>query len=101
MDCVEDISALIHTKEKLGLQGGILITNPIPKEDSMDKAYIDSLILQAVKEADEKGIKGKAVTPFLLAEIVKNSHGESLKANIALVYNNAKLGAKLAVEYFK
>ena len=67
----------------------------------MDKAYIDSLILQALKEADEKGIKGKAVTPFLLAEIVKNSHGESLKANIALVYNNAKLGAKLAVEYFK
>lgn len=99
MDCVEDICSLIHTKENLGLKGGVLITNPIPKENSMDKSYIDTLIEKAVKEANEKGIKGKEVTPFLLAKIVEESHGASLKANIALVYNNAKLGAKLAVAY--
>ena len=99
MDCVEDICSLIHTKENLGLKGGVLITNPIPKENSMDKSYIDTLIEKAVKEANEKGIKGKEITPFLLAKIVEESHGASLKANIALVYNNAKLGAKLAVAY--
>ena len=99
MDCVEDICSLIHTKENLGLKGGVLITNPIPKENSMDKSYIDTLIEKAVKEANEKDIKGKEVTPFLLAKIVEESQGASLKANIALVYNNAKLGAKLAVAY--
>lgn len=101
MDRIEDISALIHTKEELGLRGGVLITNPIPKEDSMEKSYIDALIDKAVREAEERGIKGKDVTPFLLAKIVEESHGESLKANIALVYHNAKVGAELASAYFK
>lgn len=101
MNTVEDICRLLHTKEELGLKGGVLITNPIPKEHSMDKTYIDSLIEKAVKEADKHGIKGKEVTPYLLGRIVEESHGESLKANIALVYHNAKVGAQIATAYYK
>ena len=66
----------------------------------MDKKYIDKLIDEAIEQAEKDGIKGKDVTPYLLAKIVEESDGASLKANIALVYNNAKLGAKIACCYW-
>ena len=66
----------------------------------MDKKYIDSLIDKAINEANEKHIIGKDVTPFLLAKIVEESGGKSLEANIALVYNNAKVGAQIAKAYY-
>lgn len=100
LDTPTEIAEMIKTKDELELSGGVLITNPIPEEASMDKKYIDSLIDKAINEANEKHIIGKDVTPFLLAKIVEESGGKSLKANIALVYNNAKVGAQIAKAYY-
>ena len=101
LDSPEEIAKMIKTKEELKLDGAVLITNPIPEESSMDKKYIDDLIDKAINEANERHITGKDVTPFLLAKIVEESEGKSLKANIALVYNNAKVGAQIAKAYSK
>lgn len=101
LDTPEDIAEMIKTKEDLDLGGAVLIVNPIPSEDSMDKKYIDGLIDEAIAQANRDGISGKDVTPYLLAKIVEESEGKSLKANIALVYNNAKLGAKIACAHAK
>lgn len=100
LDTPTEIAEMIKTKDELELGGGVLITNPIPEEASMDKKYIDSLIDKAINEANEKHIIGKDVTPFLLAKIVEESGGKSLEANIALVYNNAKVGAQIAKAYY-
>lgn len=100
LDTPTEIAEMIKTKDELELSGGVLITNPIPEEASMDKKYIDGLIDKAINEANEKHIIGKDVTPFLLAKIVEESGGKSLKANIALVYNNAKVGAQIAKAYY-
>ena len=79
----------------------MLVTNPIPEEYSMDAAVINQAIEEAVEEAKEKGIHGKATTPFLLARIKDITGGSSLEANIQLVYNNARLAAQTAVEYYR
>lgn len=99
MDTPKEIAEAFHVKEDCGLKGGMLVGNPIPKEYAMDEEYINSNIDAAVKEAEELGIKGKETTPFLLDKIQKLTSGKSLEANIQLVYNNAALGAKIAVEY--
>lgn len=99
LDTPVEIAEMIKTKDELELSGGVLITNPIPEEASMDKKYIDGLIDKAINEANENHIIGKDVTPFLLAKIVEESGGKSLEANIALVYNNAKVGAQIAKAY--
>jgi pseudouridine-5'-phosphate glycosidase len=101
LDNVRDIARLIYNKEQLGLKGGVLVTNPIPERDSMDKEYIDSVIEAAIKESKEKSIHGKNVTPFLLKTIVEKTGGKSLQANLNLVYNNARVGAKIAVAFSK
>jgi pseudouridine-5'-phosphate glycosidase len=98
-DSVEEIAELMIAKEELGLKGGILIANPIPKEDSLSASYINSIIDEAIEKSKEKNIIGKDVTPFLLAEIVAKTKGQSLEANLALVYNNALVGAKIAKAY--
>lgn len=84
------------TQWDLGLTGGILLTNPIPEKDSMDEEKINKAIEEALKEAEEKGIHGKETTPFLLSKVLEVTEGKSLEANIALVKNNAKLGAEVA-----
>lgn len=81
---------------ELGLEGGILLTNPIPERDSMDEEKINSAIEKALLEAEEKGIHGKETTPFLLSKVLEVTEGKSLEANIALVKNNARLGAEVA-----
>ena len=96
MDAPEEIAAAIARKAELGIQGGTLIVNPVPEEYSMDKARIDAVIEAAVKKANSLGIKGKKITPFLLAEIKDVTGGESLETNIALVYNNVRLAAQIA-----
>lgn len=88
-------------QNKMGLKGGILISNPCPKEDALPHSYIDSIIDQAIREADEKGVRGKESTPFLLKRVVELTGGDSLETNIHLVINNAILGAQIAVEYAK
>lgn len=99
MDTPEEIAHFVYTKDLLNLKGGELITNPIPKEYELDRAYIDGIIAASVQEAKERGISGKRATPFLLGNIVKRSEGKSLAANIQLVYNNARIGARIAKSY--
>ena len=96
IDTPEEIAKIITTKWELGLEGGVVIANPIPEEYSMDYNLITESIKNAVKEAEKNGIKGKETTPFLLGEIKEITKGASLEANIQLVYNNAKLASKIA-----
>ena len=96
MDTPEEIAAAVSEKARLGIAGGTLIVNPVPEEYSMDRAKIDAVIEAAVEKAKALGIKGKKITPFLLAEIKDVTGGESLETNIALVYNNVRLAAKIA-----
>ena len=98
-DTVEEIAAMIHTKWQLGLTGAVLIANPVPAEQAIAKDEMETYIQQALAVAKEKKISGKEVTPFLLKAIADHTKGESLDANIALIKNNAKLGAELAVAF--
>ena len=93
----EEAADILDAKRRLGLKGGILISNPVPEEMALPHEYIDSIVDQAVKEAEEQGIKGKDATPFLLKRIVELTGGKSLESNIALVCHNAELGAEIAV----
>ncbi|OLS01784.1 pseudouridine-5'-phosphate glycosidase [Tissierella creatinophila] len=101
IDSPEMIAAMLKAKWDLNLHGGVVIANPIPEEFAMDYDTINGAILEAVKESHEKGIKGKDSTPFLLAKVKEITGGSSLDANIELVYNNAKVGAQIAVELSK
>ena len=96
IDTPEELAAAFRAKLELGLQGGMLVTNPIPEEFSMDPERINAAIDQAVKECNAQGIKGKETTPFLLARIKDITGGDSLASNIQLVLNNARLAAKTA-----
>ena len=101
MDTPAELAKTFHVQHELGLKGGMLVTNPIPEEYSMDPAVINGAIDQAIKEAKEQGIHGKATTPFLLAKVKELTGGDSLDSNIQLVYNNAALAAKTACELCK
>ncbi len=99
LDSVAEIAAAMTAKWSLGLAGGLVVANPIPAADELPEAAISAVIEQAVAEAEERGITGAAITPFLLGRIVELTSGESLQANIALVKHNAMVGAQLAVAY--
>lgn len=94
----EEIANALKVKWDLGLEGGMVIANPIEEQYQMDCGTITEAIEKALKEADENGIRGKESTPFLLAKVKEITGGDSLESNIRLVYNNAMLGAKIAVE---
>ena len=96
LDTPQEIADAFRVKLDCGLTGGMLVTNPIPDEYAMDLDYINQNIDAAIAEAKELGIHGKETTPFLLDKIQKLTGGSSLKANIQLVYNNARLGAEIA-----
>ncbi|MEO8211055.1 MAG: pseudouridine-5'-phosphate glycosidase [bacterium] len=96
IDTAKEIAEIIKTKWKLGLNGGMIIANPVPEKYSIDKNTIDKSIDEALKSASEKGITGKDITPFLLAEIKKITGGLSLESNIQLILNNAGLAAEIA-----
>ncbi|RVU54548.1 pseudouridine-5'-phosphate glycosidase [Anaerosphaera multitolerans] len=100
MDNVDEIAKTAKTKWELGLSGGVLVGNPIPQEAAMNEAIINEAIEKALVEAEEKGIKGKETTPFLLDKVLKATDGNSLKANIVLVENNARVGAQIARELY-
>lgn len=99
LDTASAIANVMHHKWAMGLKGGLVVANPIPHEFAMPKAAIDAAIEQALQQAQELGIKGKESTPFLLAKVVELTGGDSLKSNIALVMNNAKLAAEIAKQY--
>ncbi|NND00101.1 MAG: pseudouridine-5-phosphate glycosidase, partial [Gammaproteobacteria bacterium] len=101
LDSAEQIAALMAARKNQHSfsHGGILITNPVPAESEIPRDEMSVLIAQAQQEAADKGIKGKEVTPWLLGRILEISDGKSLVTNVALVKNNAKLAAQIAVKY--
>lgn len=101
MDTPEQIAETLKAKWDVNLKGGVVIANPIPEEFAMDFDTITTAINNAVAEAEEKGIKGKDSTPFLLAKVKDITKGKSLESNIQLVFNNAKLASEIAKNYCK
>ena len=101
IDTPEELARAFRVQHELGLRGGMLVTNPIPEEYSMDANVINAAIDEAIREAAEQGIHGKETTPFLLAKVKELTGGDSLDANIQLVFNNARLAARTAAAYTK
>ena len=101
LDTPEELARTFFVKQDMGLGGGMLVTNPIPEEYSMDHEVINKAIDEAIAESRALGIHGKETTPFLLAKIKDLTGGDSLASNIQLVYNNAALAAKTAGELSK
>ncbi|MGI6608187.1 MAG: pseudouridine-5'-phosphate glycosidase [Erysipelotrichaceae bacterium] len=97
----ETAAKIMKTKWDLGLNGGILIANPIPQEYSLDFDKMEAVINKALLLADEKGIKGKETTPFLLASVKDMTKGKSFASNLQLAYNNARVASEIAVAYAK
>ena len=97
MDTATEQAHFIRTKWQLGMKGGIVVSNPVPMESEMPAQEIDAITAQALQDAAAQGIEGKATTPFLLKRINELTQGKSLVTNIALVKNNARVGAQLAV----
>ncbi|AUM66669.1 pseudouridine-5-phosphate glycosidase [Brevibacillus laterosporus] len=101
LDTPDTVASVMDTKWKLGMQGGMVISNPVPEESALPYDQIEAAIQQALAEAKENNIAGKKVTPFLLSKVKELTAGKSLETNIALVYHNAEVAAKIAVEYKK
>ena len=99
MDTPAELAKAFKTQNDLGFPAGMLVTNPIPEEYAMPLEVITAAIDKAIAESVEKGIHGKETTPFLLARVSELTGGDSLASNIQLVFNNARLAAKTAVEY--
>jgi len=97
IDAPADIARFVRTKWSLGLNGGVVVSNPVPAAEAMPRELIEKITQQALAECVSQGVTGKAVTPFLLARIKALTGGDSLTTNIALVKNNAKVGAHLAL----
>ena len=96
-----EVAVFVRTKWTLGMNGGVVIANPVPAESAMDAKEMEQVIAQALEESNRLHIQGKAVTPFLLDKIKELTGGKSLETNVVLVKNNARVGAQLAVELSK
>ena len=101
VDSAFDIAEILQTKWRLSIEGGVLVTNPIPKTFELEFVMMNEAINEALIEADKEKITGKAITPYLLSKVNKITQGKSLKANIKLIQNNAALAAKIATYYLK
>lgn len=101
VDSAAELAQAMKIKWDMGLNGGLVVANPIPAQYEMDSATINTAIEEALKQAEAEGVKGKDTTPYLLAKVKELTGGDSLESNIQLVYNNARLGAELAVELAK
>ena len=101
VDTASQIAECMLVKEEYNLKGGLLVSNPIPEEQSLDKEFMDQIIIDALQQAKNEGVHGKEATPYLLKKVVELTGGKSLRANIDLIINNAKLGAEIAKEYVK
>ena len=99
LDTPAEIASAFKAQREMGLKGGMLVTNPIPEEYSMDPEVINRAIDEAIEASVREGIHGKATTPFLLAKVKDITGGDSLDSNIRLVFNNARLAAQVAAEY--
>ncbi len=101
MDTPEEIARMLKTKWDLGLDGGVLITNPIPEEYSLDEQVMNEAINEAIASANQEGLSGKNITPYLLDKIQKITEGSSLESNIKLVHNNCKLASLICKAYYE
>lgn len=101
IDTPEELAQVFKAQKDLSLGGGLLVTNPIPEEYSMDPNVINPAIDEAIRQCEANGVHGKAATPFLLAKVKELTGGDSLESNIQLVFNNARLAAKTAAAYCK
>ena len=101
LDTPEELAETFKVQRELGLKGGILVTNPIPEQYSMDPDVINKAIDEAIADSVRDGVHGKATTPYLLAKVKDITGGDSLDANIQLVFNNAALAARTAAAYCK
>lgn len=99
LDEPAEIAAMMRAKWELGLEGAVSVANPVPVEDEIPQPEIERTIRQALADAEARGVRGKDITPYLLGRIVELSGGASLETNIALVRDNARLGAAIAVAY--
>lgn len=99
VDDVCDIARFMKAREAMGIRGGIVVANPIPAADALDKTYIEEAIEKAVADAEERAVRGKDVTPFLLKHLHGLTAGKSQHANKSLVLNNAAVAAQLATAY--
>lgn len=97
MESPAEVAQVLHTKWQLGLRGGAVIANPIPEAFAMPREEMERVIGQAIEEAGQQGVTGKALTPFLLSRIEQLTRGDSLQANIELVLNNARLAGAVSV----
>jgi pseudouridine-5'-phosphate glycosidase len=98
-DSPAEVASIMRSKWDLGLPGAVIVANPIPEADEIPASEIEPVIAAALAEAEARGIRGKDVTPFLLAEIARATEGRSLRANIALVKSNARVAAEIASSY--
>ncbi len=98
VDTAAEVAQIIRAKMALGLEGGVLIGLPVPEELAIPNEQIEPIIVRALKMAEDQGIRGKAITPFLLQHVADLSEGESMKTNIALLKNNARVAALIARE---
>ncbi len=99
VDSPRAVAEIMHAQQRLGIETGMLIANPVPAEHALPAADMDALIADACRDADAAGVSRKDVTPFLLARVNALTGGASLKANIALVKSNVDLAARIAVEH--
>ncbi|MCL1815062.1 MAG: pseudouridine-5'-phosphate glycosidase [Treponema sp.] len=97
----EEAARIVKAKTALGIENGILITVPIPEKDTLNPVFVNDNIERALVQADDQGIRGKAITPFLLAELHRTTGGKTAAANKALVYNNCRTAARIAAAYVK
>lgn len=100
LEAPQEVARLIQARQSLGLQSGTLITVPVPEEWALDEVETEAIITQATREADAQGVHGAAATPWLLARMVELSNGRTLRANVALLQNNAKVGAHIAAALY-
>jgi pseudouridine-5'-phosphate glycosidase len=98
-DSPAEVASIMRSKWDLGLPGAVIVANPIPEADEIPASEIEPVIAAALAEAAHRGIRGKEVTPFLLAEIARVTEGRSLRANIALVKNNARVASEIAMAH--
>ena len=101
LDTPDEVAKAFHVKQVLGQEGGMLVTNPIPQQYSMDPAVINKAIDEAVAECKAEGVHGKETTPFLLAKVKELTGGDSLESNIQLVFNNARVASQIACSLSK
>ena len=101
VDSAFDISEILKTKWSLSINGGVLITNPIPKTFELELTMMNEAINKAIIEAEKEKITGKEITPYLLSKVNEITQGKSLNANIKLIQNNAVLASKIAIHYMK